>query len=68
MFGRAQEIEVGPMSGLSNVAYWLRHRNIEPSSELTQAILAVAKDADHVLSSDEIEAIIHQSFPADGRT
>ena len=26
MFGRRQEIEIGPMSGESNVAYWLERR------------------------------------------
>ena len=29
MVGKRQEIEVGPMSGASNVEYWLRERGIE---------------------------------------
>src|SRR6185369_8630361 len=31
LVGRKQEIEVGPMSGESNVVYWLESRGIEPN-------------------------------------
>ncbi len=58
MVGRHQEIEVGPMSGTSNVEYWLRERGIEPEPERVAAIIAVAKAADHVLSDAEIRAVI----------
>ena len=36
MFGRQQEIEVGPMSGESNVVFWLEQRGIEPTPERVQ--------------------------------
>jgi 2-isopropylmalate synthase len=58
MFGRRQEICVGYMSGASNVNYWLRQRKIEPSKELVDAILAKAKGTDHILSDEEILAVI----------
>ena len=58
MFGRGQEIEIGPMSGASNVTFWLRQRSIEPVPELVQAILQSAKNTDHVLSHDEVNAIV----------
>jgi 2-isopropylmalate synthase len=60
MFGRTQEICIGYMSGASNVNYWLRHRKIEPSKELVDAILAKAKATDHILSEEEIQAVVDQ--------
>jgi 2-isopropylmalate synthase len=60
MFGRRQEICVGYMSGASNVNYWLRQRKIEPSKELVDAILAKAKTTDHILSDEEILAVVDQ--------
>jgi 2-isopropylmalate synthase len=60
MFGRHQEICVGYMSGASNVNYWLRQRKIEPSKELVDAILAKAKGTNHILSDEELLAIIDQ--------
>lgn len=58
MFGRKQEICVGYMSGASNVNYWLRQRKIETSKELVEAILAKAKTTDHILSDEEIQAVV----------
>ncbi len=58
LFGRGQIIELGPMSGLSNVHYWLQARRIAPSPGLAEAIFAVAKASDHTLSDTEIAAII----------
>jgi 2-isopropylmalate synthase len=54
MVGRRQEIEVGPMSGESNVVFWLRERGIEPAPELVQAIFRRAKGSDRVLEEAEI--------------
>lgn len=56
-FGRVQEIEIGPMSGGSNVGFWLRQRGIEPRAELVQAILAEAKKSNRTLADEEILAI-----------
>ena len=58
MFGKKQEICVGYMSGASNVNYWLRQHQIEPSKELVDAILARAKGTDHILTEEEIRAIV----------
>jgi 2-isopropylmalate synthase len=58
LFGRGQVIELGPMSGLSNVHYWLTARGIDPAPGLAEAIFAVAKASDHTLSDTEIMAII----------
>jgi 2-isopropylmalate synthase len=58
MVGRRQQIEVGPMSGVSNVEYLLRDRGIEPDPDLVAAVLAAAKAADHVLGNEEIDALL----------
>jgi 2-isopropylmalate synthase len=58
MFGRHQEIGIGFMSGASNVGYWLRQRSIEPSEDLVAAILEGAKGTTHILSDEEVLAIV----------
>ncbi|MDX1645533.1 MAG: LeuA family protein [Longimicrobiales bacterium] len=58
MVGRSQTIEIGPMSGLSNVRYWLRERGYDPEDEeLTGRIFRAAKQTDHTLSEGELEAL-----------
>src|SRR5215468_10754175 len=58
MFGKEQAIEVGHYSGESNVIYWLKKRGYEPTRELVAAVLGAAKSGNHVLSDDEIAAVI----------
>lgn len=58
MFGRQQEICIGPMSGVSNVNFWLDKRGHETSDGLVQAILKVAKASDHNLSDEEVSAVV----------
>ncbi len=53
-FGMEQKIEIGPMSGKSNVIYWLEKRGIEPTEELVEKIFARAKQADRLLTNAEI--------------
>ncbi len=56
--GRRQTIEVGPMSGLSNVKYWLRERGYDDSDEeLCARIFRAAKQTDHTLTEGELEAL-----------
>jgi len=57
-FGLEQIIEVGPMSGKSNVRFWLEHRGITVSDALVDRIFEAAKQSDHILSDDEMHAII----------
>lgn len=63
MFGREQEICIGPMSGISNVTYWLRHREIEPDPHTIKAILKAAKASDHNLSDEEVYLVIKSQAP-----
>jgi 2-isopropylmalate synthase len=59
MVGRRQLIEIGPMSGLSNVKYWLRERGYDPSDEeLSGRIFKAAKQTDHTLTEEEVQALI----------
>jgi 2-isopropylmalate synthase len=58
MVGRKQHIEVGPMSGLSNVKHWLREHGHDPEDEaLSRRIFDAAKRADHTLTSGELAAL-----------
>jgi 2-isopropylmalate synthase len=58
LIGRRQEIEVGPMSGESNVVYWLEARGVEPTRERVQAVFQRAKSVDRLLTDDEIHAVL----------
>ena len=53
-FGMEQKIEIGPMSGKSNVIFWLERRGIEPADELVEKIFARAKQADRLLTEAEL--------------
>jgi 2-isopropylmalate synthase len=54
LVGRSQQIEVGPMSGKSNVVFWLEHRGIVPEEELVDRIFRRAKASATVLTEPEI--------------
>jgi len=58
LFGRKQEIEIGPMSGQSNVIYWLKTRKIEPQEKLVDFILGHAKRGDKVLTEEQVYQLI----------
>jgi 2-isopropylmalate synthase len=57
-FGKHQAIEIGFMSGESNVVYWLEHRGIEADKGLVDHIFGLAKRTDHILSDAEVHAAI----------
>ena len=57
-FGLEQVVEVGPMSGKSNVIYWLEKRGIEASDDLVNRIYDHAKQASAVLADDEIMQLV----------
>jgi 2-isopropylmalate synthase len=54
VFGLEQIIDIGPMSGKSNVHYWLERRGIPTTEEIVDRIYARAKKSDHTLSDAEI--------------
>ncbi len=58
MVGRRQEIEIGPMAGLSNVKYWLRTRGYATDDEeLAARIFEAAKSTDRTLTEEELHAL-----------
>jgi 2-isopropylmalate synthase len=57
-FGLEQVIEIGPMSGKSNVIYWLEKRGIEPTETLVNRIYEHAKAAHGVLEEREILELV----------
>ena len=61
LVGREQGIEIGPMSGRSNVVYWLEHRGLPSDEAIVERLLAAAKTATHVLEEAEIRALIARS-------
>jgi 2-isopropylmalate synthase len=54
LFGLEQIIDVGPMSGKSNVLWWLERRGIPAADEVVDRIYQRAKQSDHTLSEAEI--------------
>jgi len=56
MVGRAQEIEIGPMSGRSNVIYWLESRGLDAGEERVDRIFEKAKKSPTVLTEQEIRS------------
>ena len=54
LIGCHQTIEIGPMSGESNVVYWLQERGIEASPDLVKEIFQRAKNAPAVLEEEEV--------------
>jgi 2-isopropylmalate synthase len=54
VFGLEQVIDIGPMSGKSNVLFWLEHRGLPATDEVVERIYQRAKASDHTLREAEI--------------
>jgi isopropylmalate/homocitrate/citramalate synthase len=57
-FGLEQVIDIGPMSGKSNVLFWLERRGLSTSDDVVERIFKCAKSSDHTLSESEIMACV----------
>jgi len=57
-FGREQVITIGPMSGKSNIIYWLERRGRPVTDEVVNRIFERAKKSDRLLTDNEIEEAI----------
>jgi 2-isopropylmalate synthase len=53
-FGMEQTIDIGPMSGKSNVLFWLEHRGLPVTDDCVERIYQRAKQSDHTLTESEI--------------
>ncbi len=60
LVGREQEIEIGPMSGRSNVVFWLERRNMPATDEIVDRIFAAAKASHRTLTRDQVQAIVDE--------
>jgi len=60
LVGRKQEIEVGPMSGKSNVVFWLERHGIPCSDPVVDRVFAKAKQSTTVLTEAEILAEVYR--------
>ena len=58
VFGLDQIIDVGPMSGKSNVLFWLERHGIEATDGVVERIYQRAKQSDHTLTDAEIMACV----------
>lgn len=58
MVGLRQIIEIGFMSGVSNIVYWLKIRGIEPTKQLVDEIFRAAKQHNRMLTDEEIEQLV----------
>lgn len=63
MVGRYQKIEIGPMSGVSNVRYQLAEYGLEASDEMIARILEVAKQSSRVLTEVEVLRLLVGARP-----
>jgi 2-isopropylmalate synthase len=68
LFGLEQIIEIGPLSGRSNVIYWLEKRGILASDELVDRVFASAKQAERVMTDAEILGIVGAESPAGAKS
>lgn len=60
--GLRQRIEISPVSGLSNVKYWLETHGYDPDSEAAcKTLFEAAKRTDKVLSDDECHRLLQQA-------
>jgi len=59
LFGLEQIIDIGPMSGRSNVTFWLEKRGIQPTEERVNAVYDKAKHSDRLLTTEEVLEAIH---------
>jgi 2-isopropylmalate synthase len=60
LVGREQQIEVGPMSGKSNVVFWLEQHGIPCTDPIVDRVFARAKSSTTVLTEAEILAEVYR--------
>jgi isopropylmalate/homocitrate/citramalate synthase len=60
LVGREQEIEVGPMSGKSNVVFWLERRGLPADDEIVDRIFSLAKASKRTLTHEQMQRIVDE--------
>jgi 2-isopropylmalate synthase len=54
LFGLEQVIDIGPMSGKSNVVFWLERHGLPAEERSVERVYRKAKASDHTLTEEEI--------------
>ena len=62
LFGLDQIIEIGPMSGKSNVLFWLERHGIRADDALVTRILDAAKNSSRVLTDGELQTLCAETL------
>jgi isopropylmalate/homocitrate/citramalate synthase len=60
LVGREQEIEVGALSGRSNVVFWLEKHGLPASDEVVDRVLAAAKASNRILTREQIQQLVDE--------
>jgi 2-isopropylmalate synthase len=60
MFGLEQIIDIGPMSGKSNVLFWLERHGVPATDDAVDRIYQRAKASNHTLSETEIRQCLEK--------
>lgn len=58
LVGREQEVEVGPLSGKSNVIFWLERRGLVVTDEIVDRIFTAAKASSRTLTEEQVRRIV----------
>ena len=58
LVGREQEIEIGPMSGRSNVIFWLEKHGLPATDEVVDRVFVAAKSSNRTLTAEHIRRIV----------
>jgi len=56
--GLKQKVELGPMSGKSNVLFWLSERGIDATEDRVTRIFDAAKKSNRLLTDEEIQQLV----------
>jgi 2-isopropylmalate synthase len=61
LVGREQEIDIGPMSGKSNVVFWLQKRGITATEQVVDRIFQKAKASATTLTEEEVLSAVYHT-------
>jgi isopropylmalate/homocitrate/citramalate synthase len=59
-FGLEQKITIGPMSGRSNVTFWMEKRGLEPTDAAVDLVFDAAKQSSRIFTDEEVYALLGQ--------
>lgn len=62
LVGREQQIEIGPLSGRSNVVFWLESRGLPATEDIVDRIFAAAKASNRTLTHEQLRKIVAETL------